>query len=138
MYLLENLAYALVQLAHNFGAVAVVGGAIFALWPVPQTEAVQRSLAWLVLTGWAVQITSGVLFGVVSYLAYGTLPDLSAIALSALAIKILSTIGGLTAAIVYLRGGTRWTTPRRRHTWHLLAGLGALALAAAAFLRWFS
>ena len=45
---LQNLAYALTQVIHNFGAVAVVGGAATALWLTPRQPVLERSLAWLV------------------------------------------------------------------------------------------
>ena len=55
----ENLNYAMVQLVHNFGAAAVVGLPILALYPATQAAAVQRRFAWLVGLGWAIQAASG-------------------------------------------------------------------------------
>ena len=46
---LQDLLYALTQTAHNFGAVAVTAGAIFARWPARQSHVIERRLAWLVL-----------------------------------------------------------------------------------------
>ena len=36
MIALENLDYSIAQVVHNFGAAAVVGGAVFALYPAAQ------------------------------------------------------------------------------------------------------
>jgi hypothetical protein len=81
---LENLDYTLVQVVHNFGAAAIVGGSVFALYPATQVVAVQRKLAWLVGAGWAIQALSGMGFAAVSYYFYGKLPDIHGIALAAL------------------------------------------------------
>ena len=134
----ENLNYAVVQLVHNFGAAAVVGLPILALYPAAQTAAVQRRFAWLVGLGWAVQAASGTGFSVVSYYYYEKLPDLHGVAFAALLIKILCAAGGLWIATLYVRRATGWTDERRRAAWKLLASLGIAALAAAAFLRWFA
>ncbi|MBM4443075.1 MAG: hypothetical protein FJ027_21905 [Candidatus Rokubacteria bacterium] len=134
---LENLAYALTQVLHNFGAVAVVGGPAFTLWAPALPPARERALAWLVALGWAVQIASGTSFGAVSYFYYGRLPDIHGIAVVALTIKVACAAGGLTLATVRLLRGEGWSEARHRFTWRVLAALGATALAAAAFLRWF-
>lgn len=134
---LENLAYAVVQVGHNFGAAAVVGGAIFALWPTLQA-AHARALTWLILSGWTAQVATGVLFGAVSLRYYGQTPDLSAVAMTALAVKVSSAVAGLLLAAWYLSRGAQWTPPRVRANFRILAALGATALTAAAFLRWFS
>jgi hypothetical protein len=134
----QNLAYALVQVVHNFGAVAVsAGGAAgyllqrFGLPP-------PRRLGWLVFAGWIAQAASGAGFGTVSLLAYGQLPDLHDIAAVALGLKVLCATAGFVLTALWLRLGTGWTVARRRAVWAGLAGLAALALTAAAFLRWFA
>lgn len=134
---LENLAYAVVQVAHNFGAAAVVGGAVFALWPALQVTHT-RALAWLIATGWATQIATGVLFGVVSLHYYGQTPDLSPVATVALAVKVISAVSGLVLAAWYLRRGADWDRRKLLTGFRVLAALGVTALTAAAFLRWFS
>lgn len=48
----ENLAYALVQVLHNFGAVVVVGGAAFALWAPAFPSGPDKRLVRLVGLGW--------------------------------------------------------------------------------------
>lgn len=134
----QNLAYAVVQLAHNFGAVSVLGGAVAALWPAPQGPAARRRLAWLVLAGWAVQGASGAGFGAVSYAWYGRFPDLHGIAVAALLVKMACAATGFVLALVYLRNATAWMSARCDAAWIGLVGLAATALSAAAFLRWFS
>lgn len=133
----ENLAYALVQVAHNFGAVAVVGGALFSLWPVHRMQYARR-FAWLILFGWSVQIASGVLFGLTSLHFYGETPDLSAVAMTALVIKVAAAIAGFLLGAWYLRGSGFCSSECTQGIFRVLAALGLIALTAAAFLRWFS
>lgn len=133
----ENLAYALVQVLHNFGAAAVLGGAVFALWPAPRLQA-GRALGALVLVAWGVQIVSGGLFGLTSLAYYGVTPDLSRIAMAALVVKIAAALGGLLLAGTYLLRGGTWGQAGIRRAFLGLAALAAVALTAAAFLRWFS
>lgn len=132
----ENLAYALVQVVHNFGAAAVLGGAVSALWPTPRPDSA-RPLAWLILAGWSAQIVSGGLFGLTSLHYYGETPDLSRIAMTALAVKVAAAVlGWLLAAAYLMRRRQTWGGTRR--TFRALGALAAIALTAAAFLRWFS
>ena len=134
----QNLAYALVQVAHNFGAVAVTGGAI-AGWITLRREAAQpTALVWLVLAGWAVQAASGAGFGLVSLAWYGQFPDLHGIAVAALAIKLSCATAGLIVGALLLKLSGAWSAAGRRHAWSGLVGLAATALSAAAFLRWFA
>lgn len=134
----ENLAYALTQVVHNFGAAAVVGGAVFVLWPSPRLE-YARAFAWLILLGWSAQIVSGALFGVVSLYYYGETPDLSRIATAALAIKVMAALAGVWLAARCLRRSGSWDRHAElRRAFRRLAALGVVALTAAAFLRWFS
>jgi len=132
----QNLAYALIQLAHNFGAVAVTGGALAALWPPARMQ--RRQIAWLVLSGWGTQAASGAGFGAVSYAGYGHLPDIHGIAIAALTVKLACALSGFTLAGAWLRSGGGWSAARQEAVWIALAALGATALSAAAFLRWFS
>jgi len=122
---------------HNFGAAAVLGGAVFALWPVSRLEA-GRTFGWLILFAWGAQIVSGGLFGVTSLYYYGETPDLSGIAMAALAVKVAAAIAGFLLAAFYLIRGREWGRVSVRRTFRSLAALGATALTAAAFLRWFS
>lgn len=133
----ENLAYALTQVVHNFGAAALVGGTVFWLWPTPnQTHA--RAFAWIVLIAWGAQITSGILFGLTSLHYYGETPDLSAMAMTALVIKVCAAAAGFLLGAWYLVRGQEWGWGRVNRLFQAEFGLAALALTAAAFLRWFS
>lgn len=135
---MENLAYALTQVLHNFGAVAVLGGAAFALWAHALHAAREAQFVRLVGLGWALQIASGAGFSAVSLYHYGRFADLHAVAAAALAIKIGCAAAGVALVLfVHLRGG-RWDEARRKRSWRALAALAATALFAAAFLRWFS
>lgn len=133
----ENLAYALVQVVHNFGAVAVLGGAVAALWPAPRLE-FGRTLAWLILAAWVAQLASGGAFGLTSYHYYGEAPDLSSVAMVALVVKVVAALSGVVLSALFLWRGRQWSPEGAKHTFHALAALGAVALTAAAFLRWFS
>lgn len=133
----ENFAYALIQVVHNFGAAAVLGGAVFVLWPASRLE-YGRIFGWLILVAWGAQIVSGGLFGLISLYYYGETPDLSSVAMTALAVKVAAAITGFLLAAVYLLRGREWSRVSVIYTFRSLAGLGAVALTAAAFLRWFS
>ncbi|MGH8725517.1 MAG: hypothetical protein ACREU1_11715 [Burkholderiales bacterium] len=134
----ENLAYALTQVLHNFGAVVVVGGAAFALWAPALPSVREKRLARLVGLGWAVQIASGAGFGAVSYYYYGRLPEIHGVAVAALTTKVTCAVAGLALVLLLQSRGERWNEPQRKLSWRALAVLAATALAAAAFLRWFS
>lgn len=134
----ENLAYALTQLLHNFGAVVVTGGAVYGLMTAAMPAARDVRLALVVALGWTVQMASGVTFGALSLYFYGRLPDLHGVAVAALTIKVACAILGLALSIAVLTNAAQWSSASRRRAWHALAALGAVALAAAAFLRWFS
>lgn len=134
----ENLAYALTQVLHNFGAVTVVGGAAFALWAPALPSGREAQLARFVTLGWAVQIASGVGFGGVSYYYYGQFPDIHGVAVAALTTKVACAAAGLALALLLQLRGERWNEGQRKLAWRALALLGATALFAAAFLRWFS
>lgn len=133
---LQNLAYALTQVAHNFGAVTVVAGPLYVL-TVGQSKRARGAL-WLTLSGWGVQIASGALFGIVSFYSYGQLPDIHGIAIAALLIKMACAITAVALIAVSLRARDLYGDRRAAITWRVLAGLGITALTAAAFLRWFS
>ncbi len=133
----ENLAYALIQVVHNFGAAAVLSAAVFALWPAARLED-GRIFGWLILVAWGTQIASGGLFGFTSLHYYGEMPDLSRIAMIALAIKVMAALTAFLLAAVYLARGREWRRLGVLRTFRALAALGAVALTAAAFLRWFS
>ncbi len=135
----QDLGYALTQIVHNLGAVSVTGGAAAARGlKLAEPQAAQRSLAALVLGGWAAQAASGACFGAISYLGYGRLPDIHGIAVAALVLKIACAAAGFSLAALYLIREAGWSGPRRQRAWTALLALALTALAAAAVLRWFS
>lgn len=133
----QNLAYALVQLAHNFGAVAVTGGAV-AGWMTQRRDAVQPPMIWLILAGWTLQAASGAGFGLTSLAYHGQFPDLHGVAVAALLVKLSCATAALILSLFLLKFSGAWPAARRRHVWGVLVGLAATALSAAAFLRWFA
>lgn len=133
---LQNLAYALTQVAHNFGAVVVVAAPLYALWAMRPVGV--RGVLWLVLLGWALQLASGAVFGAVSLHFYGQFPDIHGIAIGALAVKVLCAMSALVLIALSLYSRPSPDGRRSTVTWRILATLGGTALTAAAFLRWFS
>lgn len=132
----QNLAYAIVQVAHNFGAAAVVGGSLAAL--KFRSAETRRQLAWLVLAGWGTQAASGAAFGAVSYYFYHRFPDISGIAVMALTIKMGCVAIGFLLLAAYLYRSAAWSVVKSNAVWAASSVLAATALFAAAFLRWFS
>lgn len=133
----ENLAYALTQVVHNFGAAILVGGTVFWLWPVPRQE-YARPFAWIILGAWGAQILSGILFGATSFYYYGEAPDLSIVALGALVLKLCAAAAGFLLAAWQLARGRDWGWGWVTRAFQVQAALAGLALTGAAFLRWFS
>lgn len=132
----QNLAYAVVQVLHNFGAVATVGGSLAAARL--EDAGVRKKLAWLVLIGWGTQAVSGASFGLVSFLYYHKFPDIAGVAFAALVIKILCAALGFMLAAAYLLRSADWPEKNRGRVWSSSVMLAVIALSAAAFLRWFS
>jgi len=142
MSVAQNLAYSAVQVAHNFGAVATLGGSLAAMLAPPETR---RKLAWLALAGWTTQAVSGPSFGLVSYYYYGRFPDIAGIAIAALTIKIACVAIGFLLVAAYLCPCASHLTSCancmerfRILVWPASTLLAATALTAAAFLRWFA
>jgi hypothetical protein len=136
---LQDFGYALTQVVHNLGAVSVTGGAAAARGlKLAEPQAAQRGLAALVLGGWVAQAASGVCFGAISYLGYGRLPDIHGIAIAALVLKMACAAAGFSVAAIYLAREANWSGPGRQRAWTAQLALALTALAAAAFLRWFS
>jgi hypothetical protein len=132
---LENILYAFIQIAHNFGAAAVAGLPIAALWLGP-ARTTFRKIATLTLFAWLVQSVSGAGFGAVSFFVVGELPEIHHLALVALCVKIACAVLAITLLGVKLWGGLEATPDKT--TLISLAGLGSTALTCAAILRWFS
>ncbi len=124
---MQNLTYALIQIIHNLGAATIVGLSATALWQP------QRRFAGWVAAIWALQGVSGLMFGITTFFYEGHLPDIHGIAVDALIIKITCVILGFVLSLL-LYAKKRWDA----QLWRILFALGVVALAAAAFLRWFS
>jgi hypothetical protein len=58
--------------------------------------------------------------------------------MAALTVKVAAAVAGFLLAAFYLLRGRKWDRVRVKCTFLALAALGAIALTAAAFLRWFS
>lgn len=127
-----KILYTAIQIAHNFGAVILVGGTFFAIWPLKQTTITKRMLGWLILAGWILQGMSGASFGMISFIAYGKLPDIHGIAMGALVLKIICTMIGFTISVLYLKNVSS------EKNWMLMTVCSSVAMIAAAFLRWFA
>ena len=126
---MQNLIYALIQVIHNLGAATIVGLSATALW---QPDWRPRLAAWMAAI-WALQGMSGLMFGITTYSYERHLPDIHGIAVYALAIKITCVILAIVLSLLlYAKKG------RNAQLWRILFVLGVVALAAAAFLRWFS
>lgn len=136
----QNLIYALNQVIHNFGAVTAIGIASYGLirQRPGQTAAPLRPLLLTLSIAWAVQGASGATFGIISLYFNGELPDIHGIAETALIIKIACVFIGLILALFGLWRSTDTAKHMPRITWPASLVLGAIALSAAAFLRWFS
>ena len=135
----QNLGYSVIQIVHNFGAVATVGGSIVATQF--RDSVTRRHLAILVLIGWVTQAVSGATFGMVTYYYYGyfrIFPDISGIAVDALGIKMVCATLGILLLSIYLWLGVDWTTQVKNRAWISSSVLAITAISAAAFLRWFS
>lgn len=133
---MQNLIYALIQVIHNFGAAAIVGIGAYETWLVRGGP--KRRLASLMAIIWALQASSGALFGVVTYHYDHHLPDIHGVAVDALLIKVICAILGFVLAISYAKWGSGWSPQKCRFIWGASFALGAAALSSAAFLRWFS
>lgn len=132
----QNLSYSVIQVVHNFGAVATVGGSVIATRL--RDDVMRRRLANLVLTGWVTQAVSGATFGMVTYHFYHQLPDISGIAVDALGIKMACATLGILLLAAYLWQSHRWTEQGKNNAWISSSVLAITAISGAAFLRWFS
>ena len=132
----QNLCYSAIQVVHNFGAVATVGGSVIATRL--RDNVTRRRLAHLVLIGWVTQAVSGATFGMVTYHYYRQLPDISGIAVDALVVKMACVSLGILLLMTYLWQNHRWTEHGKSKAWVYSSFLAITAISAAAFLRWFS
>ncbi len=136
---LENILYGGVQLVHNFGAAAVTGLPIAALWFKPPPPVLRR-MALLTLVAWLAQSASGAGFGTVSFFQEGELPQIHHLALAALCVKIACAALAVTLLTVHFlrRTASGPSVAPGVAMWRGLAILGVTALTSAAILRWFS
>ena len=132
----QNLSYSVVQVVHNFGAVATVGGSLIATRL--RDNVTRRRLAYMVLTGWVTQAVSGATFGMVSYYYYHQFPDISGIAIDALGVKMICVTLGILLLLAYLWLSSSWSESGKCKAWAGSSVLAVTAISAAAFLRWFS
>ena len=135
---LQNRTYALTQVAHNFGAVAVVAVPLYALlFHAPHPGS--RDLLWLALSGWALRLASGAVFGT-GELAFlrGNFQTSTALRLLPWCSRVLCALVALVLIALSLYARPLHDGRRSTVTWRLLATLGGTALTGAAFLRWFS
>ena len=132
---LQNLVYAIIQAIHNFGAAAVTGISGFGLMRRGNAAYPPRSILMALAIAWAVQGATGASFGVTTLAFDGKLPDIHGVAVYALFIKMTCVLLGLivTAAAIKMRVDARYPFALAAS-----ASLAAIALGAAAFLRWFS
>jgi hypothetical protein len=136
---LHDLCYALTQVVHNFGAIAVTAGAAGGRWLLPSLPpGAGRRLGWLVVSGWVAQGASGATFGAISYATFGRFPDIHGIAIGALSLKVACAIAGFAVGVLYLAREAAWVQRQRQNAWNALLAFAATAVCAAAFLRWFS
>ncbi|HUV99030.1 MAG TPA: hypothetical protein VMV88_02655 [Gallionella sp.] len=135
---MQNLIYALIQVIHNFGAVTVVGTAAAAIWLAHGNAGVRHRMSYLMALAWAVQAASGLMFGAITYYFEKHLPDIHGVAVDALLVKIGCAAAGFILAVAYIRFNSGWSATKQLLAWRALLALGAIALACAAFLRWFS
>ena len=132
----QNLSYSVIQVVHNFGAVATVGGSLIATRL--RDNVTRRRLAYVVLTGWVTQAVSGATFGMVSYYYYHQFPDISGIAIDALGVKMVCVTLGILLLLAYLWLSNSWSESGKSKAWAGSSVLAVTAISAAAFLRWFS
>jgi len=132
----QNLSYSIIQLIHNFGAVATVGGSLIATRL--RDNSIRRRMAHVALIGWVTQAASGATFGMVTYHFYNQFPDISGLAMDALAIKMGCATLGILLLTTYLWQSHRWTELDKSKAWISSSILSITAFSAAAFLRWFA
>ncbi|SFK69248.1 hypothetical protein [Methylocapsa palsarum] len=133
---LENALYAGAQILHNFGAAAIVGLPLAALWFGRSQPTALPIMAWLLFAAWLLQTASGAGFGAVSYFMEGEFPEIHHIARAALIVKLICAFGALALLTAYFVKSS--LKEPGVAIWRSLSLLGLTALTAAALLRWFS
>ena len=133
---MENLIYTWIQIAHNFGAVAVVGSPAVGWW-LERKKIVANRLALLALLGWFVQGATGIGFAITSYSLKGAVPEVTGIALGALLVKVSATVIGFLAAAILWKKSPQWFVRRKMLVWQIMFAFSIAALMGAAVLRWY-
>lgn len=133
---MQNLLYALIQSAHNIGAVFIVGVGTYGLFFAH--DRYKRLLAATQAVAWALQGVTGGVFGLTSYYFYHQLPDIHGVAIGALIIKISCVVLGFCISSAYFFLGDQFSPSLKKIFWVCMFSLGNIALSSAAFLRWFS
>lgn len=134
----QNLIYALIQVVHNFGAVLIIGYSAYGIWGLRRELPIQRKSAFWLAMLWALQAVVGAAFGATSYYFYGHLPDIHGVAIDALSVKIACASAGFLVTALYYQLSPRGWFRNSTLIWAASFIFGCIALAAAAFLRWFS
>lgn len=134
---MTDLVYALIQLGHNLGAIAVAGIPVAALAEERSGPPASRRLLFWLVAAWALQAASGGGFALASLGLKGALPEVQGVALAALVVKIGATVLGLGAAVFAAAHADGWPAEKRRRFFRLELVAALVPLAAAAFLRWY-
>jgi hypothetical protein len=132
-----DLVYALIQIAHNLGAVALIGLPVAAWVREGYTLVPSRALLLSAAVAWGVQALSGAGFAVASLKLKGALPEVEGVALAALVVKIAATVVGFALAALALWRSPRWSSKGRRRGYAALVVCALVPMAAAAILRWY-
>ncbi len=135
---LQNLVYALIQVIHNFGAAGVIGFASYAILHRSERGTALRPIYLGLVIAWVVQGASGAAFGITSLMFYGKLPDIHGVAVDALVLKMVCVAAGFFVALLGFKKSAGMALSPPRLLLFISFILGATALSAAAFLRWFS
>ena len=127
----EHLAYSLIQIIHNFGAVFAFGIPFFWLLYKP-VNIRQPLMIAIVAIVWAMQGITGGLFLLASIWLYGALPEFTYLGITLIITK--STLAAVTTIycfwIIYLRKGDGSAN------WLFLTILATIAIVISGILRW--
>lgn len=134
---MTSFIYTLLQIVHNFGAAMVVGSPAVGYWLGRGDTTLPRRLAWLTVVGAVAQMGSGIGFGLASRFIKGQLPEIEGVALVALLVKLFCVAAIVALMLRYVLTAASGEMPRQRRMWLATLILGTIALAAAAFLRWY-
>lgn len=129
----DTLVYSLIQVVHNLNAALVLAIPLGWLWH-RKAERPSTTAGATLMGLWVLQGLTGAGFGAASLSFYGAFPDLQAIGLTALLVKIGCVVAAVAWCLALLLG---WK-PAARASWTALSAFAGIALSAAAVLRWAS